>query len=118
MTIDCDWGSGRLSAARYHVGSIQSWQGAVKDGVNPHCVREFQFECEFAFADAIEDLEWPQETVVELWRWASGRNVPARQPYEVTRFEIWEGFDVGVEMQLVFSLSFHKVLFYLGVNRF
>jgi hypothetical protein len=83
----------------------------VEDGVDPHGVREFQFEHEFAFADAIEDLEWTQAAVVELWRWIGGRNVPAGQLYKVTYLEVWEGFDVGVKMQLVLGLSFRKVLF-------
>jgi len=50
---------------------------AVEDRVNPHSMRELQFELEFAFTDAFEDLERAEAMVVELWRETSGGDVPA-----------------------------------------
>ena len=93
-------------------------KAGVKDRVDLHTRGKVELERHLALADDVEDLEWTEALVIKFSRGASRRNIPSRQPDEISHRE-WRCFlDMDIVKLFVFGLGGGEVLLELLMDSF
>ena len=93
-------------------------EARVEDRMDLHTRGKVKLERHLALANDVEDLEWTEALVIKFSRGASRRNIPSRQPDEISHRE-WRRFlDMDIVKLFVFGLGSGEVLLELLMDSF